>query len=187
MQRRTGPGLLDLLNVVGQKCARGEKIWLQDVVLSQRYDRLPLTHENTVAIVDFMKSPERSQNLWQVLTNSGITSGAASALQPAFSEYEQTQLARWRGLALFAQPKYQCPMELFGARNATALKSGSKRGFFTDKTIQDVRSSLSAYQDSRPINIVGEIEVLETNNIPVIERFGDWGLSVVAAATNKPR
>ena len=126
---RTGPGLLNLLNVVDQKCARGEKIWLQDAILSLRYDHLPLTHESIVNIMGFMESPERWLVLRQVLARAGISPAAASALQPAFNEYEQTQLARWRGLALFGQPNSRCPMELFSAANAVTRNPETGAGF----------------------------------------------------------
>jgi hypothetical protein len=177
---REGIGLRQILQMVEEKCERGETIWLQDVALSLQYDRLRLPSVTVLQIVSYFENSDKSRAVVEWIEAAGVSRSAAIALQSAFDEREQVALARWRGLSVVNLSAPDCQMQLFKSTLDTldiAIRYG--RSSLTTKTQEDVRMALEQPRNTA-INVVGETTVLGSIGVPisVTTRNNDWAIGI---------
>jgi hypothetical protein len=175
---REGIGMRQILQMVEQKCDRGETIWLQDIALTLQYDRVVLPNATLKQIVSYFENPDKSRAVVEWVEAAGVSKSAAIALQSAFDEREQVALARWRGLSMVNPSLPNCQMQLFKSTTPnTAI--GYTRGALTTMTQQDVRLALE--QPTRgPITVVGESTVLNSIGVPIAITTGNgrWAIGI---------
>jgi hypothetical protein len=173
---RQEPGLRDIVKAMGDACARGETIWVDAAIVSSQYDRLPLPISAIKEIAAYTESAERSDVAIGWLEQQGIAPAAAVALQTAFTEYEQTSKARWRGLSIMTSEAPACDLHLFNT-----LPPNQSRGSLVSTSIVDLQEALRRdRQTQQPIMVVGETKVLTSLGLPTygITKSGWWATSV---------
>ena len=180
LRAREGIGIRQILQMVEEKCERGETIWLQDFALSFQYGRLRLPNATLMQIVSYFENSDKSRAVVDWIEAAGVSRSAAIALQSAFDEREQVALARWRGLSTVNLSAPNCQMQLFKSTLNTPNSSiGYARGSLTTKTQEDVRMALE-HPTNTAINVVGETIVLNSIGVPiaVATRDNGWAIGI---------
>jgi hypothetical protein len=127
-QMRRGVGLRDLIQDVEERCNENQRLWLDSYVLAARFDTLPITRSVATGLATEYAATAALDHLRPRLAASGMDPVAISALQTAFNEHEQAQLARWRGLSLFGRLPLRCEMHIFDVAQHVELNGTGATG-----------------------------------------------------------
>ncbi len=184
--KRAGIGLRSLVAYLDGACNQGAAIWMDELLLGQRYDPLPLSSSAFVDILRADAKQEISDALIDWLVSYQLSRGAAMSLQTAFDAADRASETRWFGVASILGPG-KCEVYLYRRSSSDSVtRHKLVRGSITRNDTSDIEAALRN-SDGRSIYVIGDGKIVEQLGIPIRMTSSDNAWAIAARLPRSDR